>query len=81
MKVVLKYDPENYDDLEKARTILDSQKNKVIVEELYTKLIRPYHKHGFSCKRVNKILEELGEDGQYLMDYFGKLVTELVEGE
>ncbi len=81
MKVTLKYDPENYDDLDKVRTILDSTKNKVIVDQIYDKLIRPSRKHGYSCKRVNKILEDLGEDGEYLMDYFGKLVTELVEGE
>ena len=81
MKVVLNYDPDSFEDLEKARTILDASKNRVIVSELYDTLIRPIHKHGYSDKKVNAILEILGTDADYLMEYFHKLIKELVGNE
>lgn len=78
MKVTLEYDPENYEDLEKARIILDSQKNKVIVDELYNTLIRKYYKHGYSDQRVNEILAGLGPDADYLIEHFNSILKELV---
>ena len=81
MKVTLEYDPENYEDLEKARTILDAQKNKVIVDELYNSLIRKYYKHGYSDLKVNEILEKLGPDGEYLIEHFNSILKDLVGNE
>ena len=81
MKVVLNYDPDSFEDLEKARTILDASKNRVIVSELYDTLIRPFYKHGYSDEKVNAILEILGTDADYLMEYFHKLIKELVGNE
>ena len=78
MKVILEYDPENYEDLEKARIILDSQKNKVIVDDLYRLLIRPFYKHGYQDQKVNEILEKLGPDGEYLIEYLNSILKDLM---
>lgn len=81
MKVTLEYDPENYEDLDKARTILDSQKNKGIVDDLYRLLIRPFYKHGYQDRKVNEILEKLGPDGEHLVEHFNSILKDLVEDE
>lgn len=81
MKVVLDFDPESHEDLEKVRIISNAFKNDNIVEQLYDTLIRKYYKHGYSDQKVNEILEKLGEDGEYLIEHFKKLIQELVNDE
>ena len=79
MKVILDYDPENHEDLEKVRIISKAFKNDAIVDNLYDVFVRPYYKHGFDDCKVNQILENLGEDGAYLMEYFKNKINELIE--
>jgi len=79
MKVVIKYDPENNQDVTQARILLYADHNKLIVDSLYDVLVRPYYKHGFSDQKINKILESLGEDGNYLMEFFKEQINELQE--
>lgn len=77
MKVHLEYDPECYDDIQKAKSIINSDHNQEIVDCLYDVLIRPYYKHGFLDSKVNKILEDLGDDGEYLMNHFADCINKL----
>lgn len=81
MKVLLKYDPENYEDIDKAMEILNSSKNQLIVDELYSRLIRPFYKHGYSDSKVNTILDKLGDEAEYLIEFFNSTIKSMKSEE
>lgn len=69
----------NSDDKEDITVYPKAYKYKEAFEEVWQKLFRPRHKHGYNVKNISDILDEETEDGpaNKLMDELEKLYHEI----
>lgn len=74
-KVIIEFD--KYEDKEDLEDALNGTKYKIQLDDLWSSLFRPRHKHGYSSKRVNELLES--EECNELMDELEKLYNEIVK--
>ena len=72
-KVVLEYDM--YDDREEYELALAAYKYKHFYKEVWEKLFRPRHKHGYVDGRIDVLLEN--ECCQHLMDRLEEIYKEV----
>ena len=73
MKVTLEFDSfENAEELEDA---MNGSRYKLTLEEMWDKIFRPRHKHGYNDPELNKLLES--EECSQLMDKLEKLYLDI----
>lgn len=73
MKGILEFDlPEEREDFETAQ---HGWKYKCMIDDVWEKLFRPYHKHGYSNAEINELLEK--EDCQKLLQHLEGLYREV----
>ena len=62
--------PEQQESFDDA---LKGTKYKLLVDDIWNTVFRPYFKHGYRDAEINKILENMGDDASKLMNYLADL--------
>jgi hypothetical protein len=74
VKSTLEFDlPEEKDDLDDA---LNGSKYKVQIDELWNRLFRPRHKHGYHSQELNMLM--MTEVGEKIMDELEEIYNEVI---
>lgn len=73
MKVKLEYTlPEEMEEYELA---MDGASNKFKLDDVWERIFRPRHKHGFGDEEINKIIQT--PEGEKLMDYLENIYKDI----
>lgn len=75
MKAKLEFDlPEEREEHEDA---LNGTKYKLQLEDIWNKMFRPRHKHGYDDQQINDIVQR--PEGEKLMDYLEEIYKEIID--
>lgn len=77
MKVYLQFDiPEENDEYQDA---MEGSNHRIKFEQIWDKLFRPRHKHGYSNEKIQKLLAN--KQCQKLMDELELVFKQIAEGQ
>lgn len=65
----LKLEFDYYEEKEEFEDALNGTKHRLIIDEIWQEVFRPYYKHGYSNEQIENLIIENEEVVEKLMDY------------
>jgi hypothetical protein len=66
------------EEQEEFETAVNAMGYRIVVDEIYDKVFRPYYKHGYGDAEIEKFLESEPRAGE-LIDHLAKLYHQVIE--
>lgn len=60
---------------------INGTKYKIMLDDIWTHVFRPFYKHGYPDQEINRLTEYLGDDAYTIMEYLSKRYHEVVNEE